>query len=203
MVKIVDAKGKKCPMPIILTKRVIDEGAIGDVIEVLLDNDISKCNLAQYLSEIGLDYTEQDQAGEFMIKFELREVKIAKGIEQINCPLPTAQSNIEPYTIVVKSTKMGEGAADLGEILMRSYLNSLAEGNSLPTTIILYNDGVKLLSRDCDCVDVLKEIENKGVEIISCGACIEYYGIAPSVGVVSNMFKISNILAATPKIIYP
>ena len=203
MIKTIDAKGKKCPMPIILTKRVIDEGSIGDTIEVLLDNDVSKCNLTQYLSEIGLEYTEQHEAGEFSIKFELCEVKIAKGVEEINCPIPTKNNNIEPYVIVVKSTKMGEGAAELGEILMRSYLNSLAEGSSLPATILFYNEGVQLLKQDCDCIDILKEIESKGVEIISCGACIEYYGITPNVGAISNMFKISTVLATAAKIIYP
>lgn len=204
MVKIIDTKGKKCPMPIILTKRVIDEGGIGDVVEVLLDNDISKCNLAQYLSEIGLEYAEHcDDKGEYSIRFELGEVKIARGGGNIACFVPDKKSDIEPYIIVVKSTKMGEGADDLGEILMRSYLNSLPEVNSLPKTIIFYNSGVKLLSKDCDCIDILKEIESKGVEIISCGACTEYYDILPSVGVIGNMFKIANTLAVASKIIYP
>ena len=205
MVKIVDAKGKKCPLPIILTKRVIDQGAMGDVVEVLLDNDISKCNLAQYLSEIGLEYTEVCEGEIYSVKFELSEVKIAKGVEEINCPIPAQKSNnnVEPYVVVVKSSKMGEGAAELGEILMRSYLNSLSEGSTLPATIIFYNEGVELLREGCDCVEVLKQIESKEVEIICCGACVEYYGVAPSVGTISNMFKISSVLAAASKVIYP
>ena len=207
MVKIVDAKGKKCPLPIILTKRVIDGGVVGDVVEVLLDNDISKCNLAQYLSEIGLEYTEQCEGETYSVKFTLSQVRIAKGVEDVNCPVPApvqkSNNRVEPYIIVVKSTKMGDGAAELGEILMRSYLNSLVEGATLPATIVFYNEGVKLLSEDCDCVEVLKQIESKGVEIICCGACVEYYGVAPCVGTISNMFKISSVLAAASKIIYP
>lgn len=205
MNKIVDTKGKKCPLPIILTKKCIDESSVGDAIEVLLDNDVSKCNLAQYLGEIGLKYTENRIGEEYSIKFELREIKMAKGVENTNCPIEVKNSRIEPYTIVIKSDKMGvdKDGDELGEVLLRTYINALNEGDSLPKTIIFYNSGVKLLDEGSDCIETLLEIERTGVEIMSCGVCILHYDIDHKAGKITNIFNIMNVLAATPKIIYP
>ena len=35
----VNVMGKQCPIPVVMTKKVIDNAAVGDEIEILIDNE--------------------------------------------------------------------------------------------------------------------------------------------------------------------
>lgn len=98
---------------------------------------------------------------------------------------------------------MGVGNEDLGKMLTRSFLNNLIKQDSLPTHIVLYNSGVLLASDGRDTANALKELEKKGVEILMCGTCIDYYQLKDqlSLGRVSNMMAITSQLIHAVKII--
>ncbi len=172
MLKIVDAKGKKCPLPIILTKKCIDQSQSGDVIEVVLDNEISKCNLVQYISELGLVAHEQIDGNLTVVRFALGEELQAVEIENINCPIPS-KVELNDYVIVFGKDEMGGGDRELGEVLVRTYINTLPELNTYPRQIIFYNSGVKLLSHGADTIASLVKLADMGVEIIVCGVCVD------------------------------
>lgn len=204
MIKLVDATGKKCPLPIILTKKCIDNSKVGDVIEVIVDNDMSKCNLVQYLNEINIQCKERVEGDSFNVTFEL-SANVDLMVDKIEfCPIVSDRvKNINDYVIVIKSDKMGDGDDELGNLLIRSYVNILPELETLPKMIIFYNSGVKLINKGVDTLEALSEMERLGVEIISCGVCVDYYDISVSVGSISNMYKIGNSVANTSKVIYP
>lgn len=98
---------------------------------------------------------------------------------------------------------MGVGNEDLGKMLTRSFLNNLINQNNLPSHIVLYNSGVLLASDGTDTANALKELENKGVQILMCGTCIDFYQLKDqlSLGQVSNMINISAHLIDAAKII--
>ena len=202
MIKIVDAKGKKCPLPIILTKKCIDQSQVGDVIEVILDNEISKCNLVQYVQELGIEAQEQSNGDQTIVRFVLGGKLPSVGVEDINCPIPS-KIELDDYVIVFGKDQMGDGEKELGETLIRTYINTLTELNTYPSKIIFYNSGVKLVSQGADTIESLSKLASFGVEILICGVCVDYYNIKIAVGSISNMFAIGNVTASASKVIYP
>jgi intracellular sulfur oxidation DsrE/DsrF family protein len=71
--------------------------------------------------------------------------------------------------------------------------------------VIFYNTGVKLTVKDSESLDDLKEIEKKGIAVIVCGTCLNYFGITKnlSVGVISNMYDIASTMAGAGRLVIP
>ena len=87
---------------------------------------------------------------------------------------------------------MGQGNPALGTMLMRTYLNTLIEADQLPSTIIMYNEGVQLAIDGSDTGKALNALYEKGVEIICCGVCIDFYELKGQVptNYIGNMYRI-------------
>lgn len=98
---------------------------------------------------------------------------------------------------------MGVGDEALGKMLTRSFLNNLITQKILPSHIVLYNSGVLLALDGTDSANALKELEKRGVEILMCGTCIDYYQLKDkmALGKVSNMMAITSQLIDAAKII--
>lgn len=204
--KILDVRGKLCPEPLIITKKAIKNGNVGDSFTVILDNDTACQNLEKYLLEMGVKFNSGTDGGVFKIVFTLgAEPQKEVAIEPFCDVTVVAKSD---YVVVLASHSMGQdedGGSSLGKILMRGFINSLAQQDRLPKTIIMYNSGVLCAAAEADTVDALKELLDVGVDILLCGVCVDYYGIKESmqVGRISNMFEITKILSETSKVIYP
>ena len=110
-----------------------------------------------------------------------------------------------PYMVVIKSLHMGQGEEALGTLLMKSYVNVLPELDYLPQVICLYNEGVKLAIEGSPVLESLQKLESKGVKIIVCGTCTEYYKVSGQLkaGSISNMYHIASLLSTMPKVVYP
>jgi selenium metabolism protein YedF len=97
-------------------------------------------------------------------------------------------------------TREGMGSADtaLQHKLLDTYLKLLIENNSLPAAICFYTDGVKLIVEGSPLLERLSEIEQKGVRLIVCSTCLNYFGLSETVrvGIVGGM---SDILEAQSK----
>ena len=83
------------------------------------------------------------------------------------------QSN---FLLVLKSSALGDGSADLGETIMGKFLNTLFESGNLPARIICMNSGIFLTTQGSPSAEILKKFELDGTEILSCATCLEYYG---------------------------
>ncbi|MFP4199704.1 MAG: sulfurtransferase-like selenium metabolism protein YedF, partial [Halanaerobium sp.] len=96
---------------------------------------------------------------------------------------------------LIASDTMGEGERELGQILIKGFISTIKELDPLPERIIFINAGVKLAVKE-DIIFYLKELEEKGVEILLCGTCVDYYGLQEEVeiGEISNMFEIADSL---------
>ena len=203
--KTIDTRGTLCPAPLIMTKRAIKGSNIGDEIEVLADNDIAVQNLLRYLKELNIETIQTKDSDITSIRFVIgNTTKLSATVTSAEsfCAIPSAKAG---YTVVLKSVNMGEGDCELGEILMRSCLNSLIELDDLPSCIILYNDGVKLAIDGSDSSQALKNLEEAGVELIICGTCIDFYQLKDQIkiGVISNMYKINSVLSNASHVVYP
>lgn len=114
-----------------------------------------------------------------------RENKIEENIHEKN-----------DLTIVIASNLFGDGDEKLGEILMKVYIYSLAENKVLPNNLIFMNSGVKLVCVGSNVLDSLSEMREKGVNILSCGTCLDFYGLNEKVlvGEIGNMYSIVSLM---------
>lgn len=192
MIKI-DAIGKTCPMPVIMTKNALKEISEG-TIEVSVDNKISKENIEKFAQQMNFHYTTEE-------KDSLYFIQITK-TPNTTSPTKTLENNI---VIVIDSDKMGQGDDALGETLMKGFIYTLTEMEETPKTILLYNRGVFLSSLIQSSVKDLLLLQERGVEILSCGACINFYNLEEklSVGTATNMYNIIDKQFKASKVIKP
>ncbi|MFC6323500.1 sulfurtransferase-like selenium metabolism protein YedF [Companilactobacillus baiquanensis] len=109
------------------------------------------------------------------------------------------------YDVVLKTTKMGDGEEALTKNLMLAFIHQLTEKDEKPKNIILYGEGVKLAKKNSEAINDLIEMEKVGVNILSCGICLDYFEISKKLGVggVTTMEEVVNLLAASDNLIYP
>jgi selenium metabolism protein YedF len=183
----IDAVGLACPKPVINTKKELDKIDNGIVV-VTVDNDIAKQNILKLSNSLNCESK--------IIKEEkdLISIEIKKGenviIEEKN------QDKLEDKCIFISSDKIGNGNDELGAVLMKGFIYTLTESKPYPKSILLVNSGVKLSTENYDTVENLKILEEAGVEILSCGTCLDYYGLKESLklGSVTNMYTIVDIM---------
>lgn len=106
---------------------------------------------------------------------------------------------------MISSDRMGEGEAELGHILIKGFVYALTQLDKLPDTILLYNKGAYLSCEGSAVLEDLKTLSENGTEILTCGTCLNYYGLEEklAVGTVANMYHIVDIQARADKIIKP
>lgn len=102
-----------------------------------------------------------------------------------------------PVVVAVGSAEMGNGDPRLGGILMKSFLYSLTQLDELPQTVLFFNGGVRMTTEGSESIKDLKALESQGVEILSCGTCLDFYGLKDKllVGSVTNMYVIAQTMA--------
>lgn len=179
--KEIDARGLKCPQPVIVTKKALEEIQEGQVISIV-DNVTAKENVSRLASSLNLEYNIDERDGCYYIT--INKIK-NNNKESIN-------ENKNDIVIVIVSDKLGSGDDELGEVLMKSYTYALTEISPLPKTIIFLNSGVKLTTEGSPVLDNINKLSKAGVEIISCGTCLDFYGLKEKlkVGIVGNMYSI-------------
>ncbi|MHC6179882.1 sulfurtransferase-like selenium metabolism protein YedF [Clostridium sp. JNZ X4-2] len=180
MEHIIDCKGLKCPQPVINTKKYFDSIKEGTA-TVIVDNDVSKSNLLKFAKSNAFSSEAKQKDGLYYITIVKNEN---------NCKPITADD--KKLTIVVSNNKLGLGNDELGAVLIKSYLYALTESTNLPNNLIFLNGGVKLAVEGSDSIDNLKLLEEKGVNIYSCGTCLDFYGLKEKlvVGEITNMYSI-------------
>ena len=100
---------------------------------------------------------------------------------------------------------MGSGDDELGRQLMKGFLYAQTQLDVLPDTVLLYNGGAKLSAEGSQSVEDLRSLEAQGVEILTCGTCLNFYGLSEklAVGNVTNMYDIAEKLSGASSVIRP
>lgn len=191
----IDARGLACPKPVIETKKAIEIINNGKV-KVIVDNYIAKENIIKLSRSMNLEFNILKEEDSFI------EIEIIKG-EFLENITEEKSNDIENSCVFISSDKIGEGDIELGKILMKGFVYTLTETKPYPKYIILVNSGVNLSTGNEDTIENLKKLENFGVEIVSCGTCLDFYNLKESlkVGRVSNMYDILEIMKNTDKTI--
>lgn len=183
----IDARGLACPKPVINTKKELDKLENG-VIRVTVDNTMAKENI------IKLSKSSNCESSVLREEEDLIVVEIIKG-ENVKIEEDT-KVDLDNKCIFISSDKMGQGNDELGEVLIKGYIYTLTETKPYPKHIVFVNSGVRLTTVNEATVENLKILESNGVEILSCGTCLDYYNLKESlqVGTVTNMYNIVEVM---------
>ncbi|MGG7175948.1 sulfurtransferase-like selenium metabolism protein YedF [Clostridium paraputrificum] len=196
MSKNIDARGKNCPMPVIMAKKEIDNG--GKFFTVQVDNKIAVENLKKFASSQGFQVTVEEGNGDFNIKF-------SNGCEECEEILAKVENRkpIGDWCVFVNKNTIGVGNEELGQSLMKMFLYTISESDDYPKHILFMNDGVKVPTMNEQAIEDLKKLENIGVNLLVCGACLNFYELENklSVGKVSNMYEILEAMKSSSKVI--
>jgi selenium metabolism protein YedF len=103
----------------------------------------------------------------------------------------------------ITSDRIGEQDPKLGKILIHNFFNKLTEARVLPSYILLVENGVKLLLPEFSAIEALHVLEEKGVEILACITCLEFYDIKDKIilGKISNMPSMIETMHKVDKVI--
>ena len=199
--KTVNAMGDVCPVPLVKAKNAIAELAGSGKVEVLVDNEIAVQNLEKMAQQKGYGFLVKEKK-EYHVEFTVSETEPAETEEKTVCLVPAAKKT---KLVVLSAEHMGEGAEELGKILMKSFLYALTQQDELPDTILCYNGGAKLTCEGSESLEDLKDLAARGVEILTCGTCLNFYGITEKlqVGSVTNMYDIVERMSSADRVIKP
>ncbi len=194
--KKVDVRGLACPAPVIETKKIMEEG-ITEIL-VLVDNDIASKNISRLADKKGYSFSEEKR--EDGIYLEL----IGKnGETDEKQKTSLLKDETGDWVLLIESDKMGSGSDELGEILMKGYFYALTEAAPFPKAVLFLNGGIRLALKESTVLKDLKVLQAKGVEMLVCGTCLDYFNEKANIGIgiVSNMYDIVEKINEAPKVI--
>ena len=187
----INAMGEACPLPVVKTLRALQSlGGAGSV-ETLVDNETAVQNLRRLAESKGCSIeVETISDAEYRVTITAGEAVEETGDEETLCTIPTAQKKV---VVVISADHMGEGNDELGKILLKGFLFALTQQEKLPSTILFYNGGASVTCEGSASLDDLRTLSKLGVEILTCGTCLNYYGLSDKlqVGEVTNMYVIA------------
>lgn len=201
----VNAMGDACPIPVVKTKNAIRDLAGAGVVETLVDNEIAVQNLTKMANQKGYG-VKSEKLGENQYKVTMTVGEGAQMSEEGEAEVCLAEPGQKrKIVVVVSSSQMGEGDEELGKTLMKGFIYALGQQEILPETILFYNGGAALSCEDSPALEDLKSLEAQGVEILTCGTCLDFYNLKDKlrVGDVTNMYVIVEKMMEAHQIVKP
>ena len=181
---VVNAMGKLCPEPVIMTKAEVEKGATE--LQVLVDNDIAVSNVTRLLNSKGFS-VEVERSGN---ERKLTAKKTA------SCGAVPETPRDKVLAVLVAHDVLGGNDHELGEVLMKAFLGCISKLSHQPAVMAFMNEGVKLVLPESSAVDYIKDLEKAGTKILVCGTCTTHFDITNkiAVGTISNMFEIMEMV---------
>jgi len=191
----IDLKGMSCPQPVLETKRLLQSGKVEEF-KILLDNGPPRENVTRYLESEGYCVSIEQQRDDGVLLRATRAVGGGQGL--------SVQTE-RKVLVLVDGATVGRGDEVLGAVLMKSFLHTLKEIEPRPWKLVFLNAGVKLATEGSDVLGVLGDLEHLGVEVLSCGTCLDFFRLKEKLvaGKVTNMYEIVSSLVAATNVIRP
>jgi selenium metabolism protein YedF len=188
-----DCRGQTCPVPVVETKKLIEQRSPKEL-KVAVDSEVPRDNVRRFLESRGYEVTVEPADQGFLVL----------GSRQVEDP-GAKEKQEKRIVVFVDGETLGRGDDRLGRILMKSFIITLKELKPLPWRMIFVNGGVKLASEGAELIPYLHDLENLGVELLSCGTCLDFFELKEKlkVGRVSNMYEILSSLAESTGVLKP
>lgn len=199
---IVDARGLSCPQPVVLAKKALE---FNKKVKVIVDNETALENVKRLAGKFGCDINVESK-GKSIYEIQItRGADFNKDQEAFVPSCETGATQYGPFVIVVNEDKMGRGNAELGAVLIKAFMHTLAGQAQKPDVMIFYNTGVKLTVQGSEVLEDLKQLEGEGVQLLVCGTCLNYFEVKDKLaaGVVSNMYDIVETMSSAGRLLVP
>jgi selenium metabolism protein YedF len=193
----VDCRGLKCPEPVLRTRKALAEGA--EHFHVLVDNETARDNVCRFSRTSGCVVNVSETDGGFLIEITAGEREVEQSAEElcVSCDAGTGA------VIFIPTDEMGGGDRELGTTLMKSFIYATVEADTQPAGMVFMNSGVRLVTENEETIENLKKLADRGVNILVCGTCLDFYKLADQlkVGRVSNMYEIQSALISAARLV--
>lgn len=198
--RVIDCRGKSCPLPVVETKRALEEEAGKDIL-VIVDNEAARENVSRFAGNAGYQVKVTETEGFYHLNI-IGPVGKTPAAGIIAEKEMTHESAAGGVVYFITTGAIGQGSPDLGASLMKSLMNTLVEQQP-PRAMLLLNTGVHLAVEGSPVLEQLRKLAVEGTEILVCGTCLNYYKLKEKliVGVISNMYEINNRLTGPYKVI--
>lgn len=198
----VNAMGQQCPVPVVMTTKALKEITEPAEVEVHVDNEVAVQNVLRLAGSRNFEAKSRKvEDNHFVITINALAEKSA-GDDKAPACTPDMRGNT---VVVFSSDRMGSGDDGLGKLLMKSFIYALSQLDELPKAMIFYNGGAALTVEGSESLEDLKNMEAQGVEIMTCGTCLDYLKIKDklAVGSIGNMYTIVETMNGAGKILRP
>ena len=201
MEKTVDCRGMACPLPVVNAKKAAESLHPGDTLIVRVDNEIAVQNLQRFAQHMGFA-AKGEKVGDAEYSVTMVIGGEAKAEQEIACAMDAWKKGM---LVVLSANTMGTGEEKLGKALMKAFVFALTKQDVLPETILCYNTGAYLTTEGADTLEDLKLLESEGVTILTCGTCLDFYGLKEklAVGGVTNMYDIVERMESAQTLVRP
>lgn len=190
--KTIDCRNMACPRPVIETKKALAEHT---ALRILLDDGAARENVTRFLQNRGCSVSETADGDSWAL--------IVHTTGDAGTPAVVEESPRGACSFLITSDRLGDGPEDLGRLLMKNFIATLLECETLPQGIYFMNSGVRLTCSGSDALEALIRLENLGVEIRSCGLCLDFFQLKPELraGTITNMLTTAENLLHAAKVI--
>ena len=208
----INSFGETCPKPVIRAMKALQDPAAQGSVRVLVDNTVAVENLKRLAAskqgsasvdaiEGGWAVTIAGVSAEAAENPEGDDVALVQA--GIACPVPEVPLAQQPVTVFVGSKALGQGAPELGNILIKGLVYAMSQAEVPPHRIVFFNDGAALTCEGSELVNDVRELERRGCEVLTCGTCLDFHGLRDklAVGGVTNLYAISEFVLGPDKIV--
>lgn len=187
-----DCRTWVCPKPVVEVRKQL-LAVPGEPLRVLVADETARQNVGKLAASLGWSVSESTNDGGFIL-----DLAPGSGVPATAAPLGKT-------VVLIGAETMGSGSDDLGRVLLRNFLITLAELDVPPDAIYFVNAGVKLTVEGADTVEILEKLACNGSDVAACGLCLDYYKIKDklAVGRVTNMLDIAGTLLEAGRVIRP
>ena len=194
---VVDCRGLACPQPVIATKQALEQFKGGELI-VIVDNVISCNNVERFVHSQGCSVEIKEQGQDFYLHIQKPSVEHEEKATGIDL-------REKKVVVYINSQLLGGGDQALGSFLMKAFLKTLLDLEPKPSRLILVNSGVQLAAEGSNVLETLQRLSEKGVEIVCCGTCIDFYELKGKMGIglISNMYDIIQSMLEANRVLRP
>jgi selenium metabolism protein YedF len=201
MTIVVDARGLPCPQPVILTRKALQES---DELTTIVDNETARQNVTRMAEKAGA-VVQADERDDGIYLYIAQEETPRNQVFSASEGSKAAEATKPGFStvLVIPSEFMGRGDDELGHVLIRGFFHTLGEVEPVPDTIIFFNSGVKLVTEGSPVLEDLRDLRERGIEILACGTCLGHYDLKDkiAVGEVSNMYTIAETMLGAGKVV--
>ena len=210
-----NAFGETCPKPVIRTMKALQDPSSEGSVKVLVDNTVAVENLKRLAASKQGGASVEEVEGGWAVTISGVSVEAAANPAGddaalaeagIACPVPEAAPAApakQEVTVFVGSSAFGQGSPELGHILIKGLIYAMSQADEPPHRIVFFNDGAQFTCEGSELLDDIRELANRGCEVLTCGTCLDFHGIKDklAVGGVTNLYAISEIALGPDKVV--